>query len=102
MQEIISGRRNNKSFHNDDCMLTLAGYTTELWKKGAALELIDPILGNSCDEDQLLRCIHAGLLCVEENATDRSNMSDLISMLTNKSVPLPKPTKPPFCTKRNV
>ncbi|XP_024157385.1 G-type lectin S-receptor-like serine/threonine-protein kinase CES101 isoform X1 [Rosa chinensis] len=101
MLEIISGRRNN-SFYNDDRVLTLAGYTWELWKKDAALELMDPTLGNSCDEDQLLRCMHVGLLCVEENATDRPNMSDLISMLTNESVPLPKPTKPAFCTRRNV
>ncbi|XP_062012058.1 G-type lectin S-receptor-like serine/threonine-protein kinase CES101 isoform X3 [Rosa rugosa] len=101
MLEIISGRRNN-SFYNDDRVLTLAGYTWELWKKDAALELMDPTLANSCDEDQLLRCIHVGLLCVEENATDRPNMSDLISMLTNESVPLPKPTKPAFCTRRNV
>nr|XP_011471052.1 PREDICTED: putative cysteine-rich receptor-like protein kinase 35 [Fragaria vesca subsp. vesca] len=101
MLEILGGRRNN-SFYNDDRVLTLVEYTWELWKKGAALELMDPTLGNSCDEDQLLRCIHVGLLCVEEKATDRPNMSDIISMLTNKSVPLPKPTKPAFCTKRNV
>ncbi|XP_050371462.1 G-type lectin S-receptor-like serine/threonine-protein kinase CES101 [Argentina anserina] len=100
MLEILSGRKNN-SFYNDDRVLTLVGHTWELWKKGAALELMDPTLGNSCDEDQLLRCIHVALLCVEENATNRPTMSDVISMLTNESALIPKPTMPAFCTKRN-
>lgn len=73
----------------------------ELWKKGAALQLVDPKLDVSCiNKDQLLRCIHVGLLCVEHNVADRPTMSDEISMLTNASVPLPKPTLPAFCTDR--
>lgn len=62
---------------------------------------MDTTLGDSCDKDQLLRCVHVGLLCVEENAADRPNMSDVISMLTNESVPLPKPSKPAFLSQRN-
>lgn len=72
----------------------------ELWKAGAGLALKDPTLGDSCHEDQLLRCIHIGLLCVEENGADRPTMLDVISMLTNESMLLPKPTKPAFCIER--
>ncbi|KAL6198852.1 hypothetical protein ACLB2K_028640 [Fragaria x ananassa] len=101
MLEIISGRRNN-SFHNTHRALNLVGYTWELWKEGTGLDLMDPRLSGSCNEDQLLRCIHVGLLCVEEDADHRPTMSDAISMLTNESLPLPTPTKPAFFPVRRV
>ena len=47
---------------------------------------MDPALNNdSFSEDEVLRCVHAGLLCVEENADDRPSMSNIVSMLSNKS-----------------
>ncbi|KAM1792162.1 hypothetical protein ACFX12_036048 [Malus domestica] len=101
MLEIISGRKNN-SFYNDDRALNLVGYAWELWKKGAGLELTDTTLGNSFIKEQLLRCIHVGLLCVEENAADRPTMSDVISMLTNESFRLASPTKPAFFVGRRT
>ncbi|CAL9016952.1 unnamed protein product [Prunus brigantina] len=101
MLEIICGRKNS-SFYNDDHVISIVGYAWELWKEGAGLELMDPTLGESCVRDQLLRCVHVSLLCVEENAVDRPTMSDVISMLTNEGVPLPIPTKPAFFTKRRV
>nr|ABG29323.1 Receptor protein kinase, putative [Solanum bulbocastanum] len=73
----------------------------ELWKEGCALELKDPALGDLCDTKLLLRVIHVGLLCVQEGATDRPTMSDVISMLGNESMPLPTPKQPAFFTGRN-
>ncbi|RXH91054.1 hypothetical protein DVH24_020077 [Malus domestica] len=100
MLEIISGRKIN-SFYNDG-LLSLVGYAWELWTEGAGLELMDPTLGNSFIKEQLLRCIHVGLLCVEENAADRPTMSDVISMLTNEGLPLASPTKPAFYVGRRT
>ncbi|KAM5586774.1 hypothetical protein ABKV19_005614, partial [Rosa sericea] len=99
MLEIVSGRKNN-SFYNDDRVLNIVGYAWELWNAGAELAFKDPTLDNSCHEDQLLRCIHVGLLCVEENGADRPTMLEVISMLTSESMSLPTPTKPAFCTER--
>nr|XP_028959365.1 G-type lectin S-receptor-like serine/threonine-protein kinase CES101 [Malus domestica] len=99
--EIISGRKNNR-FCNDDGLLNLVGYAWELWKENKELELMDPTLGDSCNGNQLLRCIHVGLLCVDENAADRPTMSDVISMLTNESMELPKPKKPAYYAQGNV
>ncbi|TQE07545.1 hypothetical protein C1H46_006865 [Malus baccata] len=101
MLEIISGRKMNSSY-NDDRAHNLVGYAWELWKEGAGLELMDPTLGNSFIKEQLLRCIHVGLLCVEENAADRPTMSDVISMMINESLPLASPTKPAFCVGRRT
>ncbi|KAB2636886.1 G-type lectin S-receptor-like serine/threonine-protein kinase CES101 [Pyrus ussuriensis x Pyrus communis] len=99
--EIISGRKNNRSC-NDDGLLNLVGYAWELWKENAALELMDPTLGDSCNGNQLLRCIHVSLLCVDETAADRPTMSDVISMLTNESMELPEPKKPAYYAQGNV
>jgi hypothetical protein len=73
----------------------------ELWIAGSPFELVDPILRESCSNDQVLRCIHVGLLCVEDNAVDRPIMSDVISMLTSEAQ-LPLPKKPAFCSARSI
>nr|XP_011468853.1 PREDICTED: cysteine-rich receptor-like protein kinase 10 isoform X2 [Fragaria vesca subsp. vesca] len=92
MLEIISGNKNRKADGN-----YLVEDAWQLWQKGAGLELVDPKLeASSINEDQLLRCIHVGLLCTELNEDDRPTISDVISMLTNETVPLPKPTMPAF------
>ncbi|PRQ34780.1 putative non-specific serine/threonine protein kinase [Rosa chinensis] len=86
MLEIISGRKNN-SFHTAHRAPNLVGYAWELLQEDAGLELMDATLSDSCVENQFLRCIHVGLLCVEEDAELRQTMSDAISMLTNESLP---------------
>ena len=72
----------------------------ELWQQGQGLELVDSTLRDSCIQDQALRCIHVGLLCVEETAVDRPTMSDIIPMLTSESESLPLPRRPAFCSGR--
>jgi hypothetical protein len=60
------------------------------------LQLVDPSLNESFSEDEVLRCVHAGLLCVEENVDDRPTMSNVISMLTNKIKVDVLPKKPAY------
>lgn len=61
-----------------------------------ALQLVDSALNDSFSEDEVLRCVHAGLLCVEENADDRPTMSNVILMLANKSKVNTLPKKPAY------
>ncbi|KOM49722.1 hypothetical protein LR48_Vigan08g054900 [Vigna angularis] len=82
--EIVSGRR-SLGCYDVDRPLNLIGHTWELWKEGACSELVDPSIKESIDPDEVQRCIHIGLLCVEHYADDRPSMSDIVSMLTNKS-----------------
>ncbi|KAL7598912.1 hypothetical protein Lser_V15G22935 [Lactuca serriola] len=93
--EIISGRRNSSLFHLDETF-SLIGYAWVLWQQGDSLELKDPSLGNTCDEQQFLRSVHVALLCVQENAIDRPTTSEMISMLLNDSISLPSPNRPTF------
>ena len=66
------------------------------------LELVDPLLTESFSEDEVLRCVHAGLLCVEENADDRPTMSNVIAMLTNKIKVDVLPKKPAYYGRTRV
>ena len=67
----------------------------KLWSEDRPLEVVDESLGDSIIEDQVLRCIHMGLLCVQERPEDRPNMSSVIHML-NDDKPLPRPRQPAF------
>lgn len=64
-----------------------------LWVEDRPLDLIDEILKDSYNASQALRCIHIGLLCVQQHPQDRPNMSSVILMLGSDSE-LPHPKRP--------
>ena len=73
----------------------------QLWNEGKVLELIDPvILHESCPPSEILRCIHVGLLCVQDHALDRPTMMDVVSMLSNEALQLSPPKQPAFFINR--
>ncbi|RWR88172.1 G-type lectin S-receptor-like serine/threonine-protein kinase RKS1 [Cinnamomum micranthum f. kanehirae] len=93
--EIISGKRNNH--FSDCCSLNLIGYVWERWKEGRVLEVVDSSMSIiSSFENEVFRCIQIGLLCVQEKAKDRPNMSSVVLMLGNEIMML-SPTQPAFC-----
>ena len=61
------------------------------------MDLIDEflILSNSYISSEVLRCIHVGLLCVQQKQGDRQNMSSVVLMLSNDNS-LPNPRQPGF------
>ena len=68
-----------------------------MWIEGKDLELMDQ---TSCDDSSpnnvVKRCIHVGLLCVQENPKDRPTMSDVVLMLANEGMRLSVPKQPAF------
>ena len=64
-----------------------------LQKDGSTLGLLDKHVRElQHDEKQVLRCIHVGLLCVQQSPVDRPNMSSVVVMLGSESeLPQPKP-----------
>ncbi|KAL2326096.1 hypothetical protein Fmac_025154 [Flemingia macrophylla] len=74
----------------------------ELWKDGLYMQLVDQSLNESFDAEEVKRCIHIGLLCVEHYANDRPTMSDIVSMLTNKSAIVSLPQRPAFYVQRDI
>jgi len=63
---------------------------------------MDPTLNDTFAPDEVKRCIHVGLLCVEQYANDRPTMSDVISMLTNKYELPNSPRRPAFYVRREI
>ncbi|XLT70201.1 hypothetical protein HN873_026640, partial [Arachis hypogaea] len=67
----------------------------KLWNEERTLELVDESLRDSVNEDEALRCIQIGLLCVQERPEHRPNMSSVVRMLDDDK-PLPRPRLPAF------
>ncbi|XWS11911.1 hypothetical protein CRYUN_Cryun37aG0045800 [Craigia yunnanensis] len=63
--EIVSSKKNNSRYYSE-LPLNFVGYAWQLWYEGRGLELIDPTFGELCPQDEVLRCIHIGLLCVQD------------------------------------
>ncbi|KAL9248637.1 G-type lectin S-receptor-like serine/threonine-protein kinase SD1-29-like protein [Drosera capensis] len=94
--EVISSKKNNRFFH-DDIYLSLAGYAWQLWNSGRELEMIDRAsTEHPFPETEVLRCLTVGLLCVQDYAEDRPNMSEVVLMLSSDSSSLPLPKQPSF------
>ncbi|KAF6159057.1 hypothetical protein GIB67_032674 [Kingdonia uniflora] len=97
--EIVSGTRNTHRTSEDSP--NLLGHSWMLWNEGKAEEIIDPSISKSCPKSDVLRCIHVGLLCVQDSAIDRPTMSTVVLMLGNESTSLPALRQPTFSMRRN-
>ncbi|KAJ7962988.1 putative Receptor protein kinase [Quillaja saponaria] len=93
--EIVTGKKGN-NYYQTDGPINLIGYAWQLWIEGKASELIDPILEGSYSPSEVLRCIHIGLLCVQDKATDRPTMLDVVSFLSSEIIQLAPPKQPAF------
>ncbi|RWR84406.1 G-type lectin S-receptor-like serine/threonine-protein kinase [Cinnamomum micranthum f. kanehirae] len=93
--EIVSGKRNT-SFYQNENTSNLLCLAWQLWNEGTAIELIDPALGGHYEQEQVQRCIHLGLLCVQESPKDRPSMSSVVFMLSCDISTLPAPKHPAF------
>lgn len=93
--EIVSGKKNtdlNQRNHTDD----LLSYAWKKWSEQTPLELLDPTLRDSYSRNEVMRCIHIGLLCVQESPYDRPSMETIALMLNSYSVTLSLPRQPPY------
>ncbi|XP_011625611.2 cysteine-rich receptor-like protein kinase 10 isoform X1 [Amborella trichopoda] len=93
--EIVSGKKNNapELFQQGQ---GLVEYVWRLWCEGRPIELMDPSLGETCPRNQVLRCIHIGLLCVQVDAAERPTISSVVVMLNSDTSSLPLPMSPHF------
>lgn len=67
-----------------------------LWNENKPEDLIDPSIAETCSQTELLRCIHVGLLCVQDSADWRPTMSTVLLMLESETANLPLPREPVF------
>ncbi|KAI5010010.1 hypothetical protein ZWY2020_012147 [Hordeum vulgare] len=93
--EIVSGLKiSSAQLKMEFC--SLISYAWRLWKAGKATELVDSFIAASCPLHEVVRCIHVGLLCVQDHPNDRPLMSSVMFMLENESAMLPPPKHPVY------
>ncbi|XP_057738923.1 receptor-like serine/threonine-protein kinase SD1-8 isoform X3 [Arachis stenosperma] len=95
--EIVTGKK-NREFYSENDELNLLGNVWKHWHEGTALSLLDPSIDNLYTEAEVVKCIHIGLLCVQEHAEDRPTMSSVVLMLSSESPSMPNPKNPGFST----
>ncbi|KQK15898.1 cysteine-rich receptor-like protein kinase 6 isoform X2 [Brachypodium distachyon] len=96
--EIVTGRRNSGS--ESEQSVDLLSLVWEHWTLGTILEIMDSSMTNHSPGDQILKCIHVGLLCVQEDPADRPMMSVVNVMLSSSTVSLQAPSRPAFCIQK--
>ncbi|XP_056171973.1 cysteine-rich receptor-like protein kinase 10 isoform X3 [Syzygium oleosum] len=99
--EIISGKKNSCFFQSDGGE-NLASFAWKNWRAGTPLELLDLFIGDIYSIDEVLRCLHIGLLGVQEDPANRPTMASVVLMLSSNSTKLPKPRQPAFFLQRST
>ncbi|TVU10346.1 hypothetical protein EJB05_43870, partial [Eragrostis curvula] len=79
----------------------LLDYAWNLWNNGNTKDLVASSIVDTCVADEALLCIHLGLLCVQDNPSERPLMSSVVFILENGSTTLPAPKKPVYFAHKN-
>ncbi|XP_047063018.1 G-type lectin S-receptor-like serine/threonine-protein kinase B120 isoform X8 [Lolium rigidum] len=98
--EIVSGLKisSPQLIANFSSLIT---YAWRLWEDEKATELVDCSVVASCPLHEVLRCIHVGLLCVQDHPNDRPLMSSVMNMIENENALLPTPKQPIYFAESN-
>ncbi|KAK2631779.1 hypothetical protein EUGRSUZ_L02458 [Eucalyptus grandis] len=98
--EIVSGQRNN-IFRAGDHVEILISSVWKNWREGTISKIVDPSITSSLSTE-IVRCVHIGLLCVQENVANRLTMASVLLMLNSHSVTLQVPSQPAFFMHSNI
>ncbi|XP_004957930.1 putative receptor-like protein kinase At4g00960 [Setaria italica] len=90
--EIVTRRSNCSS--NDHSTVNLLSDVWDHWTKGTISQMLHRLDGYA--RNQALRCIHIGLLCVQQDPGHRPDISAVVFMLTRDSMELRPPSQPAF------
>ncbi|XP_020208646.1 cysteine-rich receptor-like protein kinase 10 isoform X1 [Cajanus cajan] len=91
--ELITGHRNS-SFHLDVNAQNLLDWAYRLYKKGRALEMVDPTLASTVVNEEAKMCIQLGLLCTQGDPQQRPTMGRVVVMLSRKPGHMEEPARP--------
>ncbi|CAN1138355.1 G-type lectin S-receptor-like serine/threonine-protein kinase At1g11410 [Linum perenne] len=96
--KIVTGKTIFSRFtqEEDAASLSLIGYIWELWKAKRVEDIVDPSLVRVVSSTSTQRCIHIGMLCIEEDPVDRPDMQTVVVMLNSETIPLPRLKRPAF------
>ncbi|WOL12990.1 hypothetical protein Cni_G21759 [Canna indica] len=102
--EILSGKRNNT--YHPVLGINLIALAWKMWDEKKVMEFVDPVMAKSCDKDEeklLSRCMNVGLLCVQDQPSERPSMNKVVVMLESETTAaaaasLARPKQPTFTT----
>jgi hypothetical protein len=66
------------------------------WCRQNVSQLLEGCPADGPGPQEMLRCIHVGLLCVQEDPRLRPSMASVVIMLNSRSITLPIPAEPAF------
>ncbi|TVU16911.1 hypothetical protein EJB05_32914, partial [Eragrostis curvula] len=96
--EIITGRKNSSSYANsEESFVLLMSLVWEHWTARTSKGLLDPFLSCQAPQDQILKLVNIGLLCVQDSPVNRPMISTGNVMLGSDSISLQAPSRPTFC-----
>ncbi|KAL8130167.1 hypothetical protein V2J09_019322 [Rumex salicifolius] len=85
------------------CFMLIGGRRTSklvnawrVWNEGSALELVDYVLGDVYSREEVVKCIHIALLCIQEEALRRPQMTWVVAAIRDETNHFPAPTPPNF------
>uniref|UniRef100_A0A0D3DEF6 Uncharacterized protein n=1 Tax=Brassica oleracea var. oleracea TaxID=109376 RepID=A0A0D3DEF6_BRAOL len=81
--EIICGKKNRSFYSPGPDLVT---YAWRLWREETPLKLVDQTILENFPAEEVTRCIHVALLCVQHEPTDRPHVSTIVSMLTSTTI----------------
>nr|GME20284.1 cysteine-rich receptor-like protein kinase 25 [Ipomoea batatas] len=93
--EIVTGKKNT-NFSDPSGVQDLLSYAWKHWRDGTPLGILDPVLGESYSRNEVIQCIHIGLLCVQEDVDERPTMANVDLMLNSYSATRSAPGEPAF------
>ncbi|TVU19997.1 hypothetical protein EJB05_36183, partial [Eragrostis curvula] len=93
--EIVTGRRNSYT-HASVPSEDLLTFVWRRWSRGSVQELLDSCPASGMQPQEVLRCVHVGLLCVQEDPQLRPGMAAVVIMLNSRSITLPAPAAPAY------
>ncbi|KAK0578880.1 hypothetical protein LWI29_017649 [Acer saccharum] len=101
--QIITGKKTS-NFYRTDGAEDLLNYAWKHWRDGTPTQLLDSTLTDSYSRNEVIRCIHIGLLCVQEDPATRPTMATVVLMLNSYSFTLALPQQPAFfyCTRTDL
>ena len=65
------------------------------------MDLVDPSIRDSCSPNEVLKCIHIGMLCVQDSAMHRPTMAAVVLLLERETPTLPIPKQPIYTSMRS-
>jgi hypothetical protein len=71
------------------------------WADGKARDFVDAAVTGSYSLDEVSKCIHVGLLCVQDSSSSRPLMSSVVSMLDSEAMPRTTPKQPMYFAQIN-